>query len=481
MSFPRARRALCGLLLTGAALVPVSLSGQAGSKPAPGPPHGTIRGFVYDSVHAAPLIGAVILVDGASPIGMTGPDGQFLVDSIPPGTRRIHVMHPVLDTIGLSIATDEFTVRAGDTLGFSLAVPSGRQIITRICPPGQIARGPGALIGQVSDPDTDKPAVGSRVQLLYDAPAPLGIGKATPTIRETNTDSLGSYRICGLPSPLVAKVQVFRNDVSSGQAEVRIGEGLLALRSLAVVSARATKTVVDSSGAQKQVTIGRAKLTGKVINKAGQPVERARVAVAGTGAIAITNSRGEFTLDSLPAGTQSVEVRKLGYGMTEKSVELAAATPAKVSVIMGDVELPAMVVEAERNNALETLGYNERKKRGFGFFLDGSKLNNNASAFAEMLRAAPMLRFNPNSRGQQVIQDARDPNMGCVVYYVDGQAWKENTPGDINDYLSPDEVRAVEVYNPSSVPSRFTQSGYSKCATVVVWTIRSTNRPNRRK
>src|SRR5438105_5089707 len=104
MSFPRPTAARVAVLIACLAL-PAAVRGQVGAKPASA--LGTIKGFVYDSVHAAPLIGAVILVDGAATIGQTGPDGQFVVDSVPPGARRLHVMHPVLDTIGLSLATAE--------------------------------------------------------------------------------------------------------------------------------------------------------------------------------------------------------------------------------------------------------------------------------------------------------------------------------------------------------------------------------------
>jgi hypothetical protein len=444
-------------------------------------PTAVIRGFVYDSIHGNPLVGAVVLVDGAAGLGQTAPDGQFVVDSVPAGAHRVHVMHPMLDTLGLAMMTDELRLRGGDTANVRLFVPSGRQIITRICPAPQIARGPGALIGQVSDPDTDRPAAGSRVQLLYDTPNPLGFGKPTPTVREAVVDSAGSYKICGLPSPLTAKLQVFRNDVSSGQVEVKIDDGLLALRSLAVIGARQTKTITDSAGRNKQVSVGRARLTGKVINRAGTPVERARVGLEGSVNATLTNTRGEFALDSLPAGTQSVEVRKLGYGPTEKSVELSGSEPAKVTVIMSDVQLAPVIIEANREQALTDLGYTDRKHQGFGYFLDGSRINNNASQLAEIVRSAPSLRFNPDSRGRQVFQDSRDPNMGCVTFYVDGSPFRELEPGDINDYVAPNEVRAVEVYGSGSAPSRFVQSGRSTCAVVVIWTVRATNRASKKK
>src|SRR5437762_1184788 len=80
-----------------------------------------------------------------------------------------------------------------------LALPSGNRIVSMVCPaPMLAARGPGAFVGQVNDPDTDSPAVGSKVQLVYDEPNPLGL-KMHQTVRESAVDSGGSYKICGLP------------------------------------------------------------------------------------------------------------------------------------------------------------------------------------------------------------------------------------------------------------------------------------------
>jgi Carboxypeptidase regulatory-like domain len=439
-----------------------------------------IRGTVFDSVHRIPLAGAVVLVDGASHIGQTDSDGHYAIDSIPVGDRKVSVSHPLLDTLGIALVTGSIRFGADSVVSLDLAVPSARRIISMFCAnPADLARGPAALIGQVNDPDSDKPAVGSKVQLVYDAPTPLGT-KTRATVRETLVDSTGAYRICGLPEKLAGKLQVFRNDVSSGQVDVSVGSGQLALRSLGVISARASSTAVDSAGKTTRVVVGAARLTGKVLNRSGQPVDHARVSVAGTGAAALTTGRGDFVLDGLPAGTQIVEVRKLGYGPTDKSVELRSARPSAVSVTMNDFTLPAVHIDAAREQALTDIGYTERKKIGFGYFIDGPQLRNDAEKVSEVVRLAPMLKLVPGPNGNDVIESARDPNKGCVNFIVDGARWKELTRGDINDYLQPSELRAVEVYNPSSVPSRFQTSGEAGCVTVVLWTVRGVNRARKR-
>jgi hypothetical protein len=75
------------------------------------------------------------------------------------------------------------------------------------------------------------------------------------------------------------------------------------------------------------------------------------------------------------------------------------------------------------------------------------------------MRTAPGLGVTPNGDGRTYsITSARDP-MGCVNFVVDGTKWTEMTPGDIDDYVRPDEMRAVEIYTGSTVPGEFQDPG----------------------
>ena len=78
-------------------------------------------------------------------------------------------------------------------------------------------------------------------------------------------------------------------------------------------------------------------VTGRVLDKKGQPLREARVTIQGGDKPVLTNANGVFTLDSLPSGTQSLEVRKLGYAVAEVPVELSTIAPATANVTMSDV------------------------------------------------------------------------------------------------------------------------------------------------
>jgi hypothetical protein len=189
--------------------------------------------------------------------------------------------------------------------------------------------------------------------------------------------------------------------------------------------------------------------------------------------MAVSKANGEYTLDSLPSGTQAVVVRRLGYGVTEQAVELSPNALARADVKMLDYvpTLAKVTVEAAKNRGLERVGYLDRKTMGMGYFMDGEKINHNALTFSDVMRIAPGLKVSPAGDGRTyVIQDSRSVN-GCVNFYLDGTPWTTVTPGDIDDVARPNEIVAVEIYHGSETPPQFSPPGQGSCASVVIWTV----------
>ena len=102
---------------------------------------------------------------------MTDNDGQYRIDSIPPGQHRVVVLHAVLDTLGTLDAhagdplrrrteSHELDSRRSDGRSASRArVLQRRRSSTR---------GPAVLVGFVKDPDTNEPAIGAKVELVFE-------------------------------------------------------------------------------------------------------------------------------------------------------------------------------------------------------------------------------------------------------------------------------------------------------------------------
>ena len=386
----------------------------------------------------------------------------------------------MLDTLGISLVTPALAFTANEITHAVIPVPTGEFLVNIFCPAARRALGPGALVGRVREPDSDSAAAGARVSLVWYDPDPPGlpanlrVTKKQPRVREATVGADGSYRLCGLPDRFEAKLQAQRKD-GGETAEVPVVQdgGLLALRSMSVAALPKLAKGADTAGAPIRQPRGKARVFGRVVNKGGAPVVGARVGLMGTSAATLSRTNGDFVLDSLPAGTQALVVRQIGYRPTEVPVELSSRTPARVTVRLGIFvpELSPVEVVSRRDEGLQKVGYLDRKRTSAGgYFMDAEQLDKrNALRFSDILRTTPGIRVVEQG-GQAMITSTRSASGGgCVTMYVDGSPWQQIQPGDLDSYVQPSEVAAIEVYNGPSVPPQFTTAGQS-CAAVVVWT-----------
>jgi hypothetical protein len=438
---------------------------------------GYLQGVVLDSVHAQPLVHALIALEGSPRMTFSDSLGRFLVDSLKPGSYRVYIEHPMLDTLGIQLVTPPMNIAANMVTQTLIAVPSGEYLVSLFCPAARRALGPGALVGRVREPDSDSAAVGARVSFVWYDPDPPGlpanlrVTKKAPRVREATVAADGTYRLCGLPEKYEGKLQAQRKD-GGETAEVTVSQelGRLALRSMSV--AARPKIAAGDTGAAPPPR-GTARVSGTVVNRAGAPVANARVGLMGSSAATMTKANGEFVLDSLPAGTQALVVRQLGYSPTEVPVELSSRTPARVTVKLGVLvpQLSPVEVTSRREEGLQKVGFLDRKRTSAGgYFITGEDLERRKPIrFTDVLRTTPGLRVT-EMNGQAMIASTRSAQgSGCVTVFVDGAPWQQLDPGDLDTFVQPNEVAAIEVYNGASIPGQFTTPG-SNCSAVVVWT-----------
>src|SRR4029078_7218410 len=129
------------------------------------------KGFLIDSVHNSSLSKALVVIEGANRSGATDADGHFRIDSIPPGPHRVTVLHPLLDTLGVLMRTPELTVAAGAVRDLELSSQRPERLSSVFCTSAQRTRGPAMMVGFVRDPDSQGPAIGAKVQLVFYGPA----------------------------------------------------------------------------------------------------------------------------------------------------------------------------------------------------------------------------------------------------------------------------------------------------------------------
>ena len=462
--------------LAGLALLPAALDAQQPA-PAPrqGPPAGTGRliGLIVDSVHVRPLVGATVHLRQTLRFGETNPRGIFVIDSIAPGEYVANLSHALLDSLYLSVATPPVRIVADSVTEMVLVIPSLASLIGSPCPPATMNLGPAVFGGRVMDTETRQPAAGVRVTLLWTG---LSVGtdigvRRTPRVRTAVTDAKGYYRICGVPDDLQeATVQAERGRVKTAEVPVSI-RGLFGLRSLLVRPAGDTLSKTGSGV-----------VTGRVVDTVGAPVVAAQVSVEGAAPVALTNERGEYRLDSLPAGTQALVIRKIGLAPSNTIIDLLPRQTLRVAQVQLQKAVPVLqgVVVTARAEALSRVGFEDRQKRGMGRYLGPDDLARmNPIRASEAFRTIPGIRVVPTSGGRYALTSTRDPQGGCMNYWVDGAPFREMEPGDLDMSFPGSEITAIEVYQPTDTPAQFSTAGQSSCMTIVIWTQASIRRKAR--
>src|SRR2546423_10200443 len=139
-----------------------------------------IIGIVVDSINGRGLKGAEVLVTGRSSPVMTDSLGRFAVEGLSAGTYQIGVFHPLLESLGLTLASKPFSVGRDSTGVADLAIPSVMTLASRYCGKELTQSRPAAIAGRVRDPDTDDPISGATVSLAW---LDISVTGGTPIVR----------------------------------------------------------------------------------------------------------------------------------------------------------------------------------------------------------------------------------------------------------------------------------------------------------
>ena len=427
-----------------------------------------ISGVIIDSLNSRYLVGAEVVVQGANVSRITDSLGKFRVDSLSPGTYQVGVFHPLLDTLGLSLATQPFHLGADSASYIVLAIPSATTIIKQACPPpGPRAQGTSAVIGHVTDPESLAPVAGADVSIAWtqiEVSKEIGFRK-TPRVLRDSTDAQGAFKICSLPSDMQATLQARKGRSVTAEVPITLGQQETELFARTLLLSKA------DSGAKT----GNASVSGKVVLEGAPSNAGTRVQLMGTDAIAMTNEKGEFTMRNLPSGSHVLLARHLGFGAETVPVDLSSREPKQVAIKLPKyvAMLDPVVVTARRQASLDKVGFTQRQRSGQGYYLGPDQLQSiHANYLTDILRRVPSLKIVSTPTGDVVTSSRGVSSFGsdpCVQYYLDDMPWMSATPGDINQFVNGNEVVAVEVYAGPGVPAQYTR-GMQDCTTVVLWT-----------
>ncbi|MDB4884377.1 MAG: TonB-dependent receptor plug [Gemmatimonadetes bacterium] len=450
---------------------------------AQGTANGRLEGIVTDSVHASPLADADVSatrIDGASAAPrrtITDKKGHYLFEELAPGRYAVSFASTLLDSLEFGVAPAPAVVVAGQTARADLATPSGRTLRDAACPGAGLRRWTGALLGVVTDAETQKPLAGAEVTVSWSELAIDSAARdvsAKDRVARASTNASGQYRLCGVPTDERLELQIQYHGALGPTRSIAVAdaEGVLVRNSSfrVVMPGRVGQPEVARDAAERRRT-GSASIVGRVTRADGQPVAGAQLRLVNGASSARSDDKGEFALLGLPEGAQELEVRRLGYGIARRAVALPAGGSVRENVVMERVvSLDSVRVVARRVRYAEF----ERNRMRYpgGVFLDEEEIERRGfKTLPLIISNIPGFRLISMSRGRLGIQSthlrsceqdrAGTDRLDPLNLVVDNMEHVE-----VVDVHFP-EIAAIEAYpNGERAPFKYARA----CSVIVVWT-----------
>ncbi|HJU72298.1 MAG TPA: carboxypeptidase-like regulatory domain-containing protein [Gemmatimonadaceae bacterium] len=447
-------------------------------------PQSVVAGIVFDSLSMRPLAGASVhlALPGNEPVStVSTDDGSFRFAGIAAGRYLLNFTHARLDSLGLEAQPRVIQIADGDSARVRLTIPSARTIAGLLCPGDKLVPGRSTLLGFVRSAGDGAPIGESTVSVRFDDFIVSRSRVQRDSMgRTVVTKGNGYYVACGLPAEVTVLARAISGRDTSGYLELELPPNEFRKRDLYIGKTYRVAAPIDSTAERRytvQVLRGEGLLAGTVTQSDGRPISGARVSIWGTGREVSTNDAGTFALDSLPTGSQMVEVRALGFVPHREAVDLPEGTRASLTL-----RLTGKQTFLDTVKVLTTRAYvsghmaefeNRRKHRVGGFFLDADEIDRRrAAVFTDLLRGIPTVLIDPSARtGDQVrmigASNENDPYCDPTIW-IDGS--RQNLREvSLNAILFPERITAIEVYSRTvETPSQY-QYG-SRCGVILIWT-----------
>lgn len=445
------------------------------------PTGASVSGTVYDSLAGGPLAGADVQFiradsSGASFVTATDSSGRFAVDYVAEGAWLVGVFHPRLDSLGVALPTVRLALRAGEKAGLTFAIPPRAMLVALFCPDSLRSDEMTVLSGTVRDAVTGASVPRAAVTVRWGVLAVDGGGLVSRTsggMIRAGAD--GRFIACNVPAEVALLVSAETDSTRSGVVELKMTSGGIVARDLFVAPSVSTT------------------LSGRVVAPDGSPLLGARVTVIGEADTARTDAMGRFTFSHLRAGTTTLEARALGYAPTQLVFDVRPGRPDRNvaqltmerALALGYTALPGVRIESETNEMLRRVGFTDRRRGGFGHFLDTKQIEKeNAVTTVQLLARLPSTVVVTLSRGNRLYMRTPSGLVCPPTVWVDGQpvsageTISSNEPGelrggpeiDLDMFADPSRLAAVEVYRtPMQAPLQYGGTTRSLCGVIVLW------------
>lgn len=187
----------------------------------------------------------------------------------------------------------------------------------------------------------------------------------------------------------------------------------------------------------------------------------------GAGELGTTDATGSFRFAGLVPGTYRLTVTLPGYDTASDTLHVPPGSELDFIVAMSPtpLELDPMIVEVEARPMGPLIDFERRRLAHRGTFFTREEIEaSNVTEITDLLRTVPGARLVAAGafRTRLVFRGGCRPDL-----WLDGA--HVGTTADIDSFIEPHAVEAVEVYRGPDLPGEF---GTNLCGAVVVWTRR---------
>ena len=443
-----------------------------------------IDGVVTDSVHATALPGALVLLarrtadTTISRSATTDAAGHFAFEDLPAGDYVVSFESAFLDSLELAPTVQPVSLAPAERQRLALALPSAATLRARVCPGVILPPSTGALFGRVHDAVTEKPLHGATVAIGWTetiVERPSLRARNEPQGVEVRTDSLGRFLVCGVPTDTYLDVRTAADAHKEVLLQLAVTEDAGVGRqdlSLTPDEGTTARLALDSAtSAPRGAPTGAAASLSGVIFGAGAPLSRVQVQRQGDSTVASTDSLGRYRLGAMSAGTQVLEIRKVGYLPLVVALQIRPGRNSAPDVHLTRIAtLDSITVVARRS----IHGEFESRARSYkyGRFLRAEDIERRHPLLtSDLLRQMPdfiVWRDSTSDLDVHVVQSGGmtswHTQARCEANIViDGVAHQR-----IN-WIDPGSIGAMEIYpGVATGPIQYR----SNCGTILIWTKR---------
>lgn len=224
-------------------------------------------------------------------------------------------------------------------------------------------------------------------------------------------------------------------------------------------------------------------LTGSVVGENGTPLAQAQIRIVGTNPVVLTDKDGRFQLTGLLPGHRVLEIRLLGYQMAVRPMDVGPGETLDVRVVLVLAPVPLGEVKVKAEPALPPAlqGFEERRAHGNGHFFNRQEIARmQPRVMTDVLRRVPGVliqstsgAFGPNDMVRMARTTGVMGSRPCpVLFYINGMPFPVTGDMSINQYIVPEDVIAIEVYDGTSqIPAEFLSNLLNaRCGVIVIWT-----------